>query len=29
MTMVSVVFSGVIVKFGPMVAEKLGLGLNF
>jgi K(+)-stimulated pyrophosphate-energized sodium pump len=29
MTMVSVVFSGVIVKFGPMIAEKLGLGLNF
>ncbi len=29
MTMVSVVFSGVIVKFGPVIAEKLGMGLNF
>jgi len=29
MTMVSVVFSGVVVKFGPIIAEKLGMSMNF
>ena len=29
MTMVSVVFSGVVVKFGPVIAEKLGMSMNF
>ena len=26
MTMVSVVFSGVVVKFGPIITSKLGMG---
>jgi len=26
MTMVSIVFSGVVVKFGPMISEWLGMG---
>ncbi len=29
MTMVSVVFSGVIVKFGPIIAERLGMTMTF